>query len=123
MPYVRTVKTASGATAVQVIYSSHGGSRDIGHVGSACGEAGLGTEGRAWRPGLDPRPRLPALPVLGSGVAGQSLPAANRAGVVCCRICVIGTGEQMGGRVRAVWLDLGGRCVMLAEFFDAYAEL
>ena len=35
MPYVRTVKTASGATAVQIVYSSHRGSRDIEHLGSA----------------------------------------------------------------------------------------
>jgi len=33
--YVRTVKTASGATAVQVVYSSRRGSRDIEHLGSA----------------------------------------------------------------------------------------
>lgn len=33
-PYVRTVKTASGATAVQIVYSSHRGSRDIEHIGS-----------------------------------------------------------------------------------------
>ena len=35
MPYVRTVKTASGATAVQIVYSSRRGSRQIEHVGSA----------------------------------------------------------------------------------------
>lgn len=35
MPYVRTVKTASGATAVQIVYSSHRGSRQIEHTGSA----------------------------------------------------------------------------------------
>src|SRR5215475_12183834 len=35
MPYVRTVKTASGATAVQIVYSSHRGSREIEHIGSA----------------------------------------------------------------------------------------
>jgi hypothetical protein len=35
VPYVRTVKTASGATAVQIVYSSHRGSRDIEHFGSA----------------------------------------------------------------------------------------
>jgi len=33
--YVRTVKTASGATAVQIVYSSCRGSRDIEHIGSA----------------------------------------------------------------------------------------
>jgi hypothetical protein len=35
VPYVRTVKTASGATAVQIVYSSHRGSREIEHIGSA----------------------------------------------------------------------------------------
>jgi Transposase DDE domain len=35
VPYVRTVKTASGATAVQIVYSSHRGSREIEHMGSA----------------------------------------------------------------------------------------
>ena len=32
---MRTVKTASGATAVQIVYFSHRGSRDIEHIGSA----------------------------------------------------------------------------------------
>jgi hypothetical protein len=35
VPYVRTVKTASGATAVQIVYSSRRGSREIEHIGSA----------------------------------------------------------------------------------------
>ena len=35
MQYVRTVKTASGATAVQIVYSSRRGSREIEHIGSA----------------------------------------------------------------------------------------
>jgi hypothetical protein len=37
--YVRTVKTASGATAVQIVWSSRRGSRNIDHVGSAHDEA------------------------------------------------------------------------------------
>jgi hypothetical protein len=41
MPYVRTVKTASGATAVQIVHSSHRGSRDIEHLGSAHSDAEL----------------------------------------------------------------------------------
>jgi len=41
VPYVRTVKTASGATAVQIVYSFHRGSRQIEHVGSAHSEAEL----------------------------------------------------------------------------------
>ena len=41
MPYVRTVKTASGATAVQIVYSWHRGSREIEHIGSAHDEVEL----------------------------------------------------------------------------------
>jgi hypothetical protein len=41
VPYVRTVKTASGATAVQIVYSWHRGSREIEHVGSAHDELEL----------------------------------------------------------------------------------
>jgi hypothetical protein len=32
VPYVRTVKTKSGATAVQVVWSSQRGSREIEHA-------------------------------------------------------------------------------------------
>jgi hypothetical protein len=39
--YVPTVKTASGARAVQIVYSQRGGSRDIEHVGSAHSDADL----------------------------------------------------------------------------------
>ena len=41
MAYVRTVKTASGATAVQIVWSSRRGSRSIEHLGSAHDEAEL----------------------------------------------------------------------------------
>jgi hypothetical protein len=39
--YVRTVKTASGATAVQLVWSNRRGSRSIEHLGSAHDEAEL----------------------------------------------------------------------------------
>ena len=41
MAYVRTVKTTSGAIAVQVVWSSRRGSREIEHLGSAHDEAEL----------------------------------------------------------------------------------
>ena len=41
MAYVRTVTTASGATAVQVVWSSRRGSRNIEHIGSADDDAEL----------------------------------------------------------------------------------
>jgi hypothetical protein len=40
-PFVRTVRTASGATAVQIVYSNRRGSRDMEHIGSAQEEARL----------------------------------------------------------------------------------
>jgi Transposase DDE domain len=43
VPYVRTVKTKSGATAVQIVWSSQRGSRKIEHLGSAHDDAGLET--------------------------------------------------------------------------------
>jgi hypothetical protein len=39
--YVRTVKTSSGATAVQIVWSSRRGSRRIEHLGSAHDDAEL----------------------------------------------------------------------------------
>jgi hypothetical protein len=39
--YVRTVRTSSGATAVQIVHSSRRGSRNIEHLGSAHDEAEL----------------------------------------------------------------------------------
>jgi Transposase DDE domain len=39
--YVRTVKTSSGATAVQIVWSTRRGSRNIEHLGSAHGKAGV----------------------------------------------------------------------------------
>jgi len=39
--YVRTVKTASGATAVQIVHSSRRSARDIKHLGSAYDDAEL----------------------------------------------------------------------------------
>jgi phage gp29-like protein len=40
-PYLRTVKTSSGATAVQIVHSSRRGSRDIEHFGSTHDEVEL----------------------------------------------------------------------------------
>jgi len=41
VPYVRTVRTASDAIAVQSVYSCHRGSRQIEHIGSAHDDAEL----------------------------------------------------------------------------------
>jgi hypothetical protein len=39
--YVRTVRASSGATAVQIVWSTRHGSRKIEHLGSAHDEAGV----------------------------------------------------------------------------------
>lgn len=41
MAYVRTVKTSSGATAVQIVWSTRKGARKIDHLGSAHDDAGI----------------------------------------------------------------------------------
>ena len=48
--YVRTVRTASGATAVQIVHGSRRGARSIEHVGSAHDELELETlKAAAWQ--------------------------------------------------------------------------
>ena len=88
MPYVRTVKTKSGATAVQIVWSSQRGSRRIEHLGSAHDDAGLETLKAAARQriaagqaeldlGLDPAAGGP-LPITSSRM-GCLLDALGRA--------------------------------------------
>src|SRR5690625_4793428 len=38
-PHIRTVRTASGARAVQIVYSKRGGKRELEHIGSAHSDA------------------------------------------------------------------------------------
>lgn len=76
-PYVREVKTASGATAVQVVWSSCRGSKKMDHIGSAHTPEGLEVLRAAARQKLvaegqdelgfgDGRPRREALPIRSS---------------------------------------------------------
>jgi len=66
MAYVRTVKTASGATAVQIVWSSRRGSRNIEHIGSAHDDAELEPPKAAARPRIaGSRPGAP-LPITSS---------------------------------------------------------
>jgi hypothetical protein len=57
VPYLRTVKTASGAIAVQIVHSSRRGSRDIEHIGSAHDDAEL-----ELLKAVAPRPHPPQSP-------------------------------------------------------------
>jgi len=55
-PYLRQVKTASGATAVQVVAKDHGVRRIVEHLGSAHDEAELAALMRLGRQRLPARP-------------------------------------------------------------------
>jgi hypothetical protein len=68
--YVRAVKTASGAVAVQIVYSSRRGSRTIEHLGSAHDEAELEALKAAARQWL----------AAGQGELGLGLPAGTSPG-------------------------------------------
>ena len=101
MAYVRTVKTSSGATAVQIVWSSRRGSRSIEHLGSAHDEAGVAALKAAAAQRL-----AAGQAELGLGVAGRAgsepLPitssrAAQLGGALCRGYEVLGFDEAAGG--------------------------
>ena len=84
MAYVRTVKTASGATAVQIVWSSRRGSRSIEHLGSAHDEAGLAALKAA------------AAQRLAAGQAELDLGVAERSAVGAVADHVLAVGASVG---------------------------
>ena len=102
MAYVRTVKTASGAVAVQIVWSSRRGSRSIEHLGSAHDDGEL----EALRAAA--RQRLAAgqgeldlgLPA-GASPGGPLEIASSRMGHLHDALCraydVLGFGQATGG--------------------------
>jgi hypothetical protein len=103
-PYVRTVKTASGARAVQIVHSSRRGSRDIEHIGSAHDDAELEVLKAVARQ------RMTAgqgeldlgLDAVGQAAPGGPLPiTSSRMGHLCDALShaydVLGFGQATGG--------------------------
>ena len=80
MAYVRTVKTASGATAVQIVWSSRRGSRNIEHIGSAHDGAELEALRAAARQRLAAGQAELDLGLGGPGPSGPLEIASSRAG-------------------------------------------
>jgi len=120
VPYLRTVKTASGATAVQIVYSFHRGSREIEHIGSAHDDAGLELLKAAARQrlaagqgeldlGLDTAAAGGPLPVSASRM-GCLLDALSRA------YDVLGFGQASGG-------DEVFRGLVLARIIEPVSKL
>jgi Transposase DDE domain len=99
--YVRTVKTSSGATAVQIVWSTRRGSRKIDHLGSAHDEAGVAAlkaaaaqrlaAGQAQLDlGLAARSESEPLPI-------TSTKATQMWDALCCAYDVLGFEEVTGG--------------------------
>ena len=77
MAYVRTVKTASGAVAVQIVWSSRRGSRSIEHLGSAHDEAQLEALKAAAAERLSQGQQTLDLGVDANGASGEPLQIAG----------------------------------------------
>ncbi len=121
MPYVRTVKTASGATAVQIVYSSRRGSRDIEHVGSAHDDAELELLKAAARqrlaagqgeldPGLEP-----------GGRGGGPLPVTSSR--MSCLLDALMRAYDVLGLSRAAGGDEVFRQLVLARIIEPASKL
>jgi hypothetical protein len=98
VPYVRTVRTASGAIAVQIVYSCHRGSRQIEHIGSAHDDAELELLQAVTRQRLAAGQGMPDLGT-GSGSGGDGdglLPIASSRALP--RATPPETGQQARGR-------------------------
>ena len=101
MPYVRTVKTASGATAVQIVYSSRRGSRSIEHIGSAHDGAELELLRAAARQRLSAGQGELDLGLDATGAGGPLPVTASRMGCLLDALTraydVLGLGVAAGG--------------------------
>src|SRR3954469_727921 len=109
-PFVRTVRTASGATEVQIVYSNRRGSRDIEHIGSAHDEARLELLKAAARQRLAAGQGELDLGVVGPGGAG----GRGRRGVEGGPLPIVST------RMALLWDALGQVFDLLG--FDAAGE-
>jgi hypothetical protein len=126
VPYVRTVRTASGATAVQIVYSSHRGSRDIEHIGSAHDEVELellktvARQRLAAGQGVLDLVLEPAEPA-GKGVGGGPLPiTASR---MDCMLDALEHVWQVLGLDRAAGGDEVFRDLVLARIIEPVSKL
>lgn len=127
MAYVRTVKTASGAMAVQIVHSSRRGSRDIEHIGSAHTDVALEAlkavarqRLAAGQPELDLGLDL-AGPQVGSGAGGGPLAiTSSRMGHLWDALGhafeVLGFAEATGG-------DEVFRALVLARIIEPVSKL
>ena len=100
-PYVRTVRTASGARAVQIVHSSRKGARSIEHIGSAHDDAELAVLKEVARQRLNAGQLSFDLPGLNSENDAGSAPHEPAGGGV--------RGTPITSNRMGVLLEAGGR--------------
>jgi hypothetical protein len=119
-PYLRTVKTSSGATAVQIVHSSHRGSRDIEHIGSAHDDAGLELLKAAARQRLAAGQGVLDLG-LDAGVPGGPLPIISSQ--MGCLVDALSRGYDVLGLAAATGGDEVFRQLVLARIIEPVSKL
>ena len=127
MAYVRTVKTASGATAVQIVHSTRRGSRDIEHIGSAHGEAELEVLKAAARQRLNAGQREFDLGLGGAAGAGWAAGRAGALPITGSRMDHLWDGLRLGFEVLGLDAATGGdqvfRALTLARIIEPTSKL
>src|SRR5256885_2235788 len=120
--YVRTVRTASGARAVQIVHSSRRGARDIEHVGSAHDDAELEALKAAARLRMAAGQAELDLGVdLGTGTSEQPLPiTSTRMGHLWD---ALGHAYQVLGFAAATGDDEVFRALVLARIIEPTSKL
>jgi hypothetical protein len=118
---VRTVRTASGATAVQIVYSNRRGSRTMDHIGSAHDEADLEALKAVAYQRLAAGQAELDLDLDVVGAPGAALPiVASRMGHLVDALCraydAVGLGEATGG-------DQVFRDLVLARIIEPTSKL
>jgi hypothetical protein len=121
VPYVRTVRTSSGAIAVQIVHSSRRGSRQIEHIGSAHDDAELELLKAVARQRLAAGQGLLDLgPGFGAGQGGPLPITSSRMG---CLLDALGRGYDVLGFGRAAGGDEVFRDLVLARIIEPVSKL
>jgi hypothetical protein len=120
VPYIRTVKTTSGATAVQVVWSSRRGSREIEHLGSAHDEVEL----EALKAAAQQRMAAGQLELgLGLGSPGPSGPLPITSSRMSHLVDALECGYRVLGFEDAAGGDEVFRHLVLARVIEATSKL
>jgi Transposase DDE domain len=121
VPYVRTVRTSSGAVAVQIVHSCHRGARKIEHIGSAHDDAELELLKAVARQRLAAGQGLLDLgPGFGAGQGGPLPITSSRMG---CLLDGLSRGYDALGFGRATAGDAVFRDLVLARVIEPASKL